>query len=58
MVEIFIENGKIFIPRGSEEDNKIILDLFADIVGEEALKSFIHISDEREVLFGNSLLCG
>ena len=56
IIEIIIQpDGKIMLPRGSEEQNKKILEMFKD--NDEDLESFFDLSSET-IISSKSPLCG
>lgn len=59
-IEITIlPDGRFLIPRGSQDQNAITLQVFSgESTNEEHLAGFFSIADESELIFGDSELCG
>lgn len=62
MPEIIIQpDGSFLIPRGTVEENSFFRDLLNDLIDEDqksSLSSFFSATEESEIIFGSSGLCG
>ena len=57
-IEIIIEpNGKMLIPRGSQEQNDFLLSVFEGVLDTDILDHFFAGGSE-ETIFGERNLCG
>ena len=53
------EDGTVYVERGTPEQNEMVRQLLTgEIEDPEALERFLHITDNSELLFGDSVLCG
>ena len=58
-VEIIIQpDGSLLIPRGTLEENIVVMDVFGELTDKNSLESFLSVTSNSELLFGNSHLCG
>lgn len=62
MPEIVIQpDGSLLIPRGTSADNQVLLSLLKELVDDDSyssLRDFFNISDNSELIFGTTGLCG
>lgn len=59
--EIIIQpDGTILIPRGTKQENSLIRDLVSDMQGpsQDAIEAFLSVTDNSELLFGETTHCG
>ena len=56
---IILSDGSFLINRSSKANNDILYKLFKDYAKDpEALKEFMSIADESEIIVGNKTFCG
>lgn len=62
MPEIIIQSdGSVLIPRGSKEDNAFYSSLLNELVDSktlDALSGFFALTEDSEIILGESSLCG
>ncbi len=62
MPEVIIqEDGDVLIPRGTARENQFYKELLKDMVSDdtrESLDKFFAVTDDSEIIFGSSGLCG
>jgi len=62
MPEIIIQsNGDLLIPRGTARENQFFKELLTDMVADDtrdSLDKFFAVTDDSEIIFGSSGLCG
>lgn len=60
IVDIIIEpDGSLLIERGTKEQNNILLRLLeGNIKDPEALRNFMSMADDTEIIDGGTTLCG
>lgn len=53
-------DGTVLVPRGTKEQNNIVRGLVSDLAGvsQEQIESFLSMTDDGELLFGESTHCG
>ena len=58
-VEIIINpDGSCLIVRGHSHHNSVLRELFKDAKDPKALEEFLSVTDDSDILFGPSGLCG
>lgn len=60
-IEIIIQSdGTVLIPRGTQEQNNLVRFVINNVAGisSEAIESFLSITDNSELLFGEMTHCG
>ena len=53
------EDGTVYVERGTPEQNAMVRQLLeGEIDDPEALDRFLYMTENSELLFGDSVLCG